>query len=300
MINGRGVEQWELTDPTMEQIFGVSAKQAASEGFGVTAEEAGPNLVLFDGDTSNAADVAVLSHAGTVIGTASIPSATNGFYVSSPDGTQWAWSVDQGADADGEHGVIEVGGLAEPVRTVYQWSAPANATEQLNGWYSTGIIVHRFENSASSDSADAWFALDPTTGTVQELFTGNERYLLARNGDVAAALTNDPSTVLINGVQYAESDPLVGNADPADISPDGSYVAVSRTGPSGDSIELVTVSDQSHVDLPNLTDYGWWTDNELLALTPSGDIWIYTIGGQRVSEIYAADSGWWYHGAMLG
>jgi hypothetical protein len=58
MINGQGVEQWELTDPTMEQIFGVTAQQVASEGFGVTAEEAGPNLVLFDGDTSNPADVA--------------------------------------------------------------------------------------------------------------------------------------------------------------------------------------------------------------------------------------------------
>lgn len=308
MINDQGVEQWELTNLKMEQIFGLSAQQAASQGFGVTAEEAGPNLVLF-GTTSTLTDVAVLSHAGTVLGTASLPSPTNGFYVSSPDGTEWAWSVDQTTNATGQHhGVIEVGGLGESVRTVYHWLAPTNFTEQLMGWYSTGIIVHRVESWGSGyDPAAAWFALNPTTGTLQELFTGNEQYLLARNGVTAAALINDPSAVLINGMQYAESNPLIENADPADISPDGAHVAVSRTNLSGGSgndnpkftIEIVTVADHSHIDLPNLTDYGWWNSNEILALTPSGDIWIYTLQGHPVSEIYAANSGWSFHGVML-
>ena len=140
-----------------------------------------------------------------------------------------------------------------------------------------------------------------------ELFTGNEQYLLARNGVTAAALINDANAVLINGVTYTESNPLVENADPADISPDGAHVAVSRTNPSGGSggdnpkltVEMVTVADHSHIDLPNLTDYGWWTDDEILALTPSGDVWIYTLQGQPVSEICPANSAWWFHGAML-
>src|ERR1019366_9035943 len=105
VINGQGVEQWGLTTPQMEQIFGVSAQQIFN---GVTAEEAGPNLVLFYNATSTLTSVAVLSHTGTVIGTASLPSPSNGFYVSSPDGTQWAWSVDQtpGPPSARHHGVI--------------------------------------------------------------------------------------------------------------------------------------------------------------------------------------------------
>ena len=307
VINGQGVEQWGLTTPQMEQIFGVSAQQIFN---GVTAEEAGPNLVLFYNATSTLTSVAVLSHTGTVIGTASLPSPSNGFYVSSPDGTQWAWSVDQtpGPPSARHHGVIEVGGLGEPVRTAYTWVAPTNFTEQLMGWYSTGIIVHRVQFSGADDpAAAAWFALNPTAGTLTELFTGNEQYLLARNGVTAAALINDANAVLINGVTYTESNPLIENADPADISPDGAHVAVSRTNPSGGSggdnpkltVEMVTVADHSHIDLPNLTDHGWWTDDEILALTPSGDVWIYTLQGQPVSEICPANSAWWFHGAML-
>src|ERR1039457_4398683 len=100
------------------------------------------------------------------------------------------------------------------------------------GWYSTGIIVHRVESWGSGyDPAAAWFALNPTTGTLQELFTGNEQHPAPRKRGPPPALINAPPPVLINGMQYGESNPLIENADPADISPDGAHVAVSRTNP---------------------------------------------------------------------
>jgi hypothetical protein len=98
-VNAQGVEQWETTNAKMAQIFGVSLQQIITESNDanwpvdpVQVEVAGPNLVLFYGAADNLTKVAVISHAGTLLGTASIPgySVNGGFYVSSPDGTQWA------------------------------------------------------------------------------------------------------------------------------------------------------------------------------------------------------------------
>ncbi len=239
--------------------------------------------------------VAVISHAGTLIGTASIPdyNVNGGFYISSPDGIQWAWSVDQSpanqlynlgpGTTYRHHGVVEVTGLGESVHTVYQWLAPAGFTEELLGWYSTGIILHRFEywqcgpdgDHPFGDSGAAWFALNPSTGNLTELFTGNQQYLLTDNGVTVTALLNDPHAVLINGMMYSENKSSIdfyGYGQPADISPDGAYVAISRANPINPcddyslptpilSVELVTEPEHSHIDIPNMAADGWWGEH---------------------------------------
>ena len=55
------------------------------------------------------------------------------------------------------------------------------------------------------DFGAAWFALNPSTGNLTELFTGNQQYLLTDNGVTVTALLNDPHAVLINGMMYSES-----------------------------------------------------------------------------------------------
>jgi hypothetical protein len=325
-VNAQGVEQWETTNAKMAQIFGVSLQQIITESNDanwpvdpVQVEVAGPNLVLFYGAADNLTKVAVISHAGTLLGTASIPgySVNGGFYVSSPDGTQWAWSLDQSpanqinnlgpGTTYRHHGVIEVAGLNESAHTVYEWLAPAGFTEELLGWYSTGIIVHRFEywqcgpveDHVFGDSGAAWFALNPSTDKLTELFTGNQQYLLTGNGVSVAALLNDPHAVLINGVTYSESKSSIdfyGNGQPADISPDGAHVGISRTNPinpCGDysiptptlTVELVTVADHSHVDIPNMAADGWWGNTDIVTLDPKLNVWIDTLQGKPVAEL---------------
>jgi hypothetical protein len=62
---------------------------------------------------------------------------------------------------------------------------------------------------------------------------------------------------------------------------------------------MVTVPNQSHVDLPDLSAIGWWNDNEFVALTPNHTVWLYTVQGQAVSEI-SADPAWTFWGLISG
>jgi hypothetical protein len=338
VVNAQGAEQWELTNANLAQIFGVSVPQITNEVTAnwpvnsVQVEEAGPNLVLFYNAGMGPTKVAVISHAGKLIGTSSIPdyNLNGGFYVSSPDGTQWAWSVDQSpanqinnlgpGTTYRHHGVVEVAGLGESVHTVYQWLAPAGFTEELLGWYRTGIIIHRFEywqcglgqQQIFGDSGAAWFALNPSTGKLTELFTGNRQYLLSGNGVTVAALLNDPHAVLINGMMYSErksSIDVYGNGHIADISRDGAHVTISRTNPinpCGDysipnptlTVELVTVANHSHVDIPNMAADGWWGNTEFIGQDPNLDVSIYTLQGKPVSELSARTSGWQFQGVL--
>jgi hypothetical protein len=104
-------------------------------------------------------------------------------------------------------------------------------------------------------------------------------------------------------VSYSESKSIVGGAS---ISPDGSHVAVFRESfnPCGGgkipqtSIGIVTLANQSHVDLPNLALEGWWDNNDILAAT-NGSLWIYTLQGKAVSEILPVNSPWLFDGDVL-
>jgi hypothetical protein len=168
--------------------------------------------------------------------------------------------------------------------------------------------------------SNAWFTINPDTGKLAELFTGNEGFLGASSGDTVASVSTDPHTVLINGVKYSESKSVLAGAA---ISPDGGRVAVMRVSfnPCGsgnipeDSIEIVNVADHTHVDLQGIQLVSWWDNNEIIAVSdteafnppptipaPTGDttppIWIYTLQGQKASEITRANSPWSYQGVL--
>lgn len=304
VVNSQGVEQWGLSNAAMERIFGVTAQEALTQGFGVASLEAGPNLLLlYSPYLSSNTKVAVLSRAGKVIESGTAPAS---HLVVSPSGTEVAWSVDATPNAVGEHhGQIKVSGLlGAAVRTVYNWVAPVGFTEQLDAWTNTGIIMQRVEYGGCGilyDPASAWFAINPSTGTLTNLFSGNEQFLGASSGVTVAALINDSHAVLINGVAYSESKSSIEGAS---ISPDGADVAVSRINQYGGcggalkyTVEMVTVANQSHIDLPNLSALGWWNDNEFVALTPSGSIWLYTLQGHAASEL---TSTWGFEGVLTG
>jgi hypothetical protein len=134
VVNTQGVEQWSLSNAAMEKIFGVSASQAQTQGFGINSQIAGSNIILFYNITTSLTKVAVLSRAGNLVGSSTVPLSPGSFsqIEVSPSGTEWAWIVDQTPNATGKHhGLVEVGGLSEAVRTVYHWVAPVGFTETV-------------------------------------------------------------------------------------------------------------------------------------------------------------------------
>ena len=317
VVNSQGVEQWELSNAAMEKIFGLSASQEKTQGFGINSQIVGSNIYLFYENPQGITEVAEISRAGKAIARGTAPS--NGVrYISSavvfsPSGTQWAWSVDQTPNANGKHdGLIEVGGLGEANRIVYRWVSPVDFTEEVIGWSNTGIIMQREEywGGCSSlgiyDPLAAWFALNPSTGKLTELFTGNDQFMGASSGVTVAGLINDPHAVLINGVKYSESKSTIDGG--ASISPDGAHVAVTRvisSGPTGYcglvnnkySLEMVTVANHTHVDLPMGID-SWWGDSQFIAPGSNGSTWLYTLAGKPVSEICPANPDWGYAGEL--
>ena len=311
VVNSQGVEQWSLSNTAMEKIFGVSASQAQTQGFGINSQIAGSHIILFYNVSSTLTKVAVLSRAGNLVGTSTVPISPGSFsqIEVSPSGTEWAWIVDQIPNATGQHhGLVEVGGLGEAVRTVYHWVAPVGFTETVAAWTNTGIIMFRVQSGGCGVGFHpdfASFVINPTTGSLSELFSGNENYLGASSGVTVASLRNDAHSVVINGVTYSESKSIIVNAN---ISPDGVHVAVSRVSDSEGcgppsiryTVEMVTVANQSHVDLQNLTADGWWDDDHFIANNLSGSTWIYTLQGKAVSEICSASSGWGFSEVLTG
>jgi hypothetical protein len=314
VVNAQGVEQWGLTNAQEGQLFGLTAAQASK--YNLEPQAGNSNLFFFyQASPVSSNKVVVLSRTGKLLGTGTAPAlpgpgsvSYTWSFVVSPTGTEWAWPVDQTPSSVGQHhGVVEVGGLGEANRIVYRWVAAVGFTETLVGWTDTGIIMQRTEDeycgAGNNTAADAWFAINPGTGTLTELFTGNDRFLGASSGVTVAGLLNDPHTVLIHGVSYSESKSIVAEAF---ISPDGSHVAVFRESFNpcgggkipGTSIEIVTLANHSHVDLQNLWLAGWWDNNDILAAT-NGSLWIYTLQGKAVSEILPVNSPWLFDGDVL-
>jgi len=334
VVNAQGVEQWGLTNAQEGQLFGLTAAQASKFNFG--PQSGNSNLFFsYQPSPTSSIKVAVVSRTGKLLGVGTapaLPSAGDASYswpfVVSPTGTEWAWPVDQTPNSAGQHhGLVEVGGLGEANRIVYRWVAPVGFTELLSGWTDTGIIMQRtpeggpFPCGGYESSDYAWFAINPSTGTLHELFAGNDQFIAASSGVTVAGLLNDAHAVLINGVSYSESKFIVGGAS---ISPDGAYVAVGRESfnpcaggkvPQS-SIEIVTLANHSHVDLQNLALQGWWDSNHFIAWptdladnpapTPpipdgglSGALWIYTLQGNKVSEILRVNSPWLFDGDVL-
>ncbi len=316
VVNAQGVEQWGLTNAQEGQLFGLTAAQAGKYNFG---PQSGNSNVFFSYQASptSVIKVAVISRSGKLLGVGTAPALSSPgdasyswAFVVSPTGTEWAWPVDQTPNSAGQHhGVVEVGGLGEANRIVYRWVAPVGFTELLSGWTNSGIIMQRTPEGGpfpcgGYESADfAWFAINPTTGTLHELFTGNDQYIDASSGVTVAGLLSDAHTVLIDGVSYSESKSIVGGAF---ISPDGAHVAVGRESfnPCGggqvpqSSIAMVTVANHSHVDLQNLGIAGWWDNNDIVVST-NASLWIYTLQGKAVSEILPATNSWLFDSQIL-
>jgi hypothetical protein len=332
VVNGQGAEQWGITYAQEGKFFGLTAQQAGNFTPG-DFQIGGSNLFFFYQATPTSPNkIAVVSRTGKLLGIGTAPALPDSSSVSyywsfvvSPTGTEWAWPVDQTPTAAGQHhGVVEVGGLGETNRILYRWAAPVGFSETLAGWTDAGIIMQRSEDEycgyGENTAEDAWFAINPSTGKLTELFTGNDRFMAASSGVTVAGLLNDPHTVLINGVRYSESKSVLAGAA---ISPDGGRVAVMRISfnPCGggnipeDSIEIVNVANHTHVDLHGIQLVSWWDNNEIIAVSdtesynppptipvPTGDtrppIWIYSLQGQKVSEIIPANFLWSYQGVL--
>jgi|HubBroStandDraft_6_1064221.scaffolds.fasta_scaffold110270_3 hypothetical protein len=329
VVNGQGVEQWGLTYAQEGTFFGLTAQQAGKFSPGDFLI-GGSNLFFFSQATPASPNkIAVVSRTGQLLGIGTAPalpalgadSIYNWSFVVSPTGTEWAWPVDETPTAAGQHhGVVEIGGLSEANRILYRWVAPVGFSETLVGWTDAGIIMQRTGDGPCGYGSNAWFTINPDTGKLAELFTGNEGFLGASSGDTVASVSTDPHTVLINGVKYSESKSVLAGAA---ISPDGGRVAVMRVSfnPCGsgnipeDSIEIVNVADHTHVDLQGIQLVSWWDNNEIIAVSdteafnppptipaPTGDttppIWIYTLQGQKASEITRANSPWSYQGVL--
>ena len=323
VFNGQGVEQWSLSNAQEGQLFGLTAAQARNYNLGPNSGNS--NLFFFYQATPTSLNhVVVLSRSGKLLGTGTapaLPSAGDASYSPdtfevSPTGTEWAWPVDQTATAASQHyGVVEVGGLGEPNRIVYRWVAPVGFTELLDGWTNTGIIMQRtpegdpFPCGGYDNSGYAWFAINPSTGKLTELASGNQQLMgtlgnggAAGSGVTVASLLNDAHSALINGVTYSETKSVVAVAS---ISPDGAHVAVDRESfnPCGggaipaSSIELVSLANHSHVDLPNLQLASWWDDSEIVA-SGGGGLRIYSLEGKPVSQIVPDNTQWLYQGPL--
>lgn len=324
VVNALGVEQWGLTAAAMEQMTGETAQQVLTQGQNVSPQVAGPNILLVDtpsayGPGGAVTDIVVLSRTGTTLGNWAEPLGSNTeALITSPDGTDWAWNVYSGMSAAGrEYGQVDVSGLGKPVRTLFHWEAPLGFTDTAPGWTTLGIIMVRIPSntrcSAYTGTGTAAFVINPSTGALSGLLTGGEQLLNADARDTVGWLNSDEHAVVINGVTYTESASLVAGAFVYDlepqlaISPDDDYVAVNRVSQNDtcngstpvSSIELVDVPEHSHIDLPNLSILGWWSDNELVALTANQSIWLYTVQGKAVSEI-SANPNWGSCGVLTG
>ena len=322
VFNSQGVEQWGLTNAQEGKLFGLTPQQASNYNLG--PDSGNSNVFFFYQATATSINhVVVLSRNGTLLGTGTapaLPSASDASYSPdtfevSPTGTEWAWLIDQTPHSVGQHhGVVEVGGLREANRIVYRWVAPVGFTELLDGWTNTGIILQRtpgggpFPCGGYDNSGYAWFAINPSTGTLTDLVSGNEQLMsnlgaggAAGSGVIVASFLNDAHSVLINGVKYSESKSVVATAS---ISPDGAHIAVDRESfnPCGggnipaSSVEIVTLANQSHVDLANLQLASWWGDNEIVA-DANGSLWIYSMQGKAVNKI-PVNTQWLYQGPL--
>jgi hypothetical protein len=288
-------------------LFGLTAEQVSTAN--LTPQAASTDLFLiYQPSPTSANQIAVFSRAGKLLGIGNAPGvgttqdSGNPFEVS-PARPEWAWTVDQTPNATGKHqGVVEIGGLGEANRIVYRWVAPVGFTEQLDAWTNTGIIMQRTLTAGSycgSDGSadDAWFAINPSNGKLDQLVTSTTPFMDASSGVTVAALPNDPHSLLINGVKYSESKSV---AEGASISPDGTEVAVFRESfnPCGGgnipttSIEIVTLANHSHVDLPELGLVSWWDSQQILANPTAGSPWIYSLQGKPVSELSPPGSPW--------
>lgn len=309
VVSAQGVVQWGLTAAQQEQMVGETAQDVLTHGQDVGPQTAGPNILEFYSPGWNPtvpSVVVVLDRTGKIIGRGTAP--TGAAIVGSPNGTEWASNVDHGDNAQGQaYGTVEVSGIGEATRTIFNWVAPKGFTEGLTAWTDAGLILLRAGFGTGCNPAyapgSASFIINPETGAISNLFSGNQEYVADDNGVQVAALLNDAHSAVINGVAYPESQLLVIGAT---ISPDGAHVAVNRASqfagcsgtPSNESMAVVSLAGKTHIDVANLNAASWWNDSDLVATATNQSAWLYTAQGQPVTKIAAAP--WTFSGVLPG
>jgi hypothetical protein len=317
VVNDQGVVQWGLTTTQMEVMVGQNPKldkgpfqTDTNNAFPVPA---GPNVLLVGLPAASTPPpvVVVLSSAGKALGRGSVTGPTPDFgqLVGSPNGTEWAWNVTLGKNKVGQSfGEVEVAGIGVPTRTIYRWTAPVGASEAVNFWTDAGIILQRTAGNTTCTQYyslnSAAFIINPLTGSLTDLFSGNEQFIYATNTVKVAGLYSNPNGVSVNGTVYSEAGPFVvvgGN-----VSPDGAHVVVNRENFLGqcggniptDSAVLVTVATHSHIDIANVWESGWLNNSEFLVVDSKGHDWIYNLEGKLVKELIPET--WLYLGIVSG
>jgi hypothetical protein len=319
VVNDQGVAQWGLTTAQMEKMVGqnpaLDTGPFQSDTNGMNMVVAGPNVLLAGIPSAKTPPpvVVVLSSTGKTLGSGSLSGPTPDFdtIVGSPNGTEWAWNVTLGKNKAGQNfGEVEIAGIGVPTHTIFRWTAPIGASEAVNHWTDAGIILERSGSNATCTQYfslnSAAFIINPVTGSLSNLFTGDEQFLAATTAVKVAGLYSNPDGVSINGVVSSEPGPFVVVSASADVSPDGNHVLVNRENFLGqcggnipkDSVELVTVATQSHVDIPNIWEAGWLNNSEFLVVDTKGVNWVYNLEGELVQKLTPAN--WEFLGVVSG
>jgi hypothetical protein len=314
-VNSQGIVAWVMTNAQMEQA--VRETQAdINLGDGPSPESAGPNILLryAPGGSSSSVVVVISGDTGQVLGRGTAPNS-DGQIVASPSGTEWAWNIDLGTTASGhDHGEIELAGLGVPVHTLFDWTAPTGYSDQVNYWTDAGIILQRISNNAYCIDyyaiGNAAFIVNPLTGTITNLFSGNDQFLYATKEVHVSGFYANTDGVYIRGASYpggiyseGGSEVVVG----ADPSPDGVHVVVNREGynfdgtcnvvPAKDYVELINGATQSHLDVASIWESGWLSNVGFIA-SKQNATWLYNLQGKPQELL--ANSSWLFVGVVSG
>ena len=265
-FDAAGHMQWSLTASAVDALV-----SAVPDDF-VVARTAGPNVIIsrLPIRATNGGNLVVLDRTGQVIGSGSLTPigyathATDIF--GSPTGTEWAWSVnDTPASApvtQHAYGRILVAGIGVPQHTVFSWVASTgSSSESVAAWTDMGIVMERVGPGGCGigfHGDEASFLIDPSTGTLTNLFTGGEHYGDARH-NVRVAFASRSSAVLVNGITFHGS-----VASDVFVSPDGSRVGVQRFSQGGCaggsptlSTQVIDVTSGAHMDIAGCGITGW-------------------------------------------
>ena len=313
VVDDQGLAQWGLTTTQMEKMVGQNPQLDKGpfqlDTNNVNPVVAGPNVLLVGLPAASTPPpvVVVLSSAGKTLGSGPVsgPTPDFGLLVGSLDGTEWAWNVTLGKNKAGQNfGEVEIAGIGVPTHTIYKWTAPIGASEAVNYWTDAGIILQRTGSNTTCTQYyslnNAAFIINPITGSISDLFSGDQQFIYATSEVKVAGLYSNPNGVSINGTVYSEAGPFVVVG--ANVSPDGEHVLVNRENFLGqcggniptDSAVLVNVATHSHIDIPNLWGSGWLNNSEFIASSNMA----YNLQGKPVKEI--APGGWHYLGVVSG
>ena len=298
-FDAAGHMQWSLTASAVDALV------STAQDDHVFARTAGPNVIISRVPirSTNGANVVLLDRTGQVVGRGSLSpfdDATQATgVVGSPAGNQWAWSVDDTPSSapvtQHDYGRILVAGIGVPQHTLFSWVASTGSSrESVAAWTDMGIVMERVGPGGCGigfHGDEASFLIDPTTGTLTNLFTGGEHYGDARH-NVRVAFASRSSAVLVNGITFDGS-----IASDVFVSPDGSRVGVQRFSQGGCAgvsptliTEMIDVNTGAHADIAGCGITGW-LDTTRFVCHSYGDPTqrIASIDGQPGAVLVAGD-----------